>query len=54
MPRWRSAGRFQWNAAHRDEHAFTQSQHGFHAAVGALVLICFVATCRHDLLIGAR
>ena len=24
------------------------------AAVGALVLICFVAKCRHDLLIGAR
>ena len=26
----------------------------FHAAVGALVLICFVAKCTHDLLIGAR
>ena len=26
----------------------------FHSAVGYIVLICFVGTCRHDLLVGAR
>ena len=32
---------FQSNAAHRDECASTRSQHGFHPAVGDLVLTCF-------------
>ena len=36
------------------ECAFIRSQHGFHEAVGALVLICVVAKCGHDLLFGAR
>ena len=42
------------NAAQLYKCAFTRSQYGFHAAVGALVFIYFVAKCRHDLLIGAR
>ena len=36
------------------ECAFTRSQYGFHEAIGALVFICFVAKCGHDLLFGAR
>ena len=46
------------------QDAFNQTQRNFmsvlrvniwfHAAVSAPVLICFVTTCRHNLLIGAR
>ena len=46
--------RFQSNAAHRDEYAFTRSHHGLRAAVGALLLTCFTAKRRYDLLVQAR
>ena len=46
--------RFQSKAAHRDEYAFTRSHHGLRAAVGALLLTCFVAKRRHHLLVRAR
>ena len=46
--------RFETKATRRDECAFTRSQHRFHSAVGDLVCICFVATCRYDLLVRER
>ena len=54
MPRWRSTGRFHSNAGQLNEFAFTRSQYGFHAAVGALVLTRFVAKRRYNLLVRAR
>ena len=51
----RGQERFQSKAAHRGEYvAFTRSHHGLRAAVGALLLTCFVAKRRHDLLVRAR
>ena len=47
-------GRFQSKGAHRDEYAFTRSQHAFHPAVGDLVLTCFTAKRRYNLLVRAR
>ena len=47
---WSPTGLFRSNAAQLHECGFARGQHGFHTAVGALVLICFVAPCRYDLL----
>ena len=46
--------RFQSKGAHSDEYAFTRCQHGFRVAVGALVLTCFDAKRRYDLLVRTR
>ena len=50
-----AAKRRDWrNAASRREHVFTPSQHGFHAATGACVMIGFVAQPCCFLLVRAR
>ena len=53
MLRWSATGLFRSNAAQLYECAFALGRHGFHTAVGALVLICFVAPCRYHLLVRA-
>ena len=45
---------FSRKQRNRGEYSFTWSHHGLRAAVGALLLTCFVTKRRHDLLVRAR